>query len=174
MKVGTDRKYTPEFRGAAIKQVIEGRRSMPSVARSLAMLPKTLANWVYRARRGQALLEPKTRFVFLRTVANACSIKSMLLRLPPDITHQSAMCEIRPFDCLVGLNGRNSPNRVFGSNSHFGTQCSSLPHSHARLASGWWLAFAGRVSNPLDPRKRFRSFTSEYPLIPDLTWRDGT
>ena len=57
MKVGTDRKYTPEFRGAAIKQVIEGRRSMPSVARSLEMSPKTLANWVYRARRGQVLLK---------------------------------------------------------------------------------------------------------------------
>ena len=57
MKVGTDRKYTPEFRDAAIKQVIEGGRSMPSVARSLEMSPKTLANWVYRARRGQALLK---------------------------------------------------------------------------------------------------------------------
>ena len=30
---------------------------MPSVARSLEMSPKTLANWVYRARRGQALLK---------------------------------------------------------------------------------------------------------------------
>jgi len=57
MKVGTDRKYTPEFREAAIKQVTGGGRSMPSVARSLEMSPKTLANWVYRARRGQALLK---------------------------------------------------------------------------------------------------------------------
>ncbi len=57
MKVGTDRKYTPEFREAAIKQVIEGGRSMPSVARSLEISPKTLANWVYRARRGQAILK---------------------------------------------------------------------------------------------------------------------
>ena len=30
---------------------------MPSVARSLEMSPKTLANWVYRARHGQALLK---------------------------------------------------------------------------------------------------------------------
>ena len=30
---------------------------MPSVARSLEMSPKTLANWVYRARRGQVLLK---------------------------------------------------------------------------------------------------------------------
>ena len=57
MKVGTDRKYTPEFREAAIKQVTGGGRSMPSVARSLEMSPKTLANWVYRARRGQVLLK---------------------------------------------------------------------------------------------------------------------
>ena len=56
MKVGTDRKYTPAFREAAIKQVVEGGRSMPSVARSLEMSSKTLANWVYRARHGQALL----------------------------------------------------------------------------------------------------------------------
>jgi len=30
-----------------------------------------------------------------------------------------------------------------------------LLHSHARLASGWWLAFAGRDSNPLDSTERF-------------------
>ncbi len=57
MKVGTDRKYTPAFREAAIKQVVEGGRSMPSVARSLEMSSKTLANWVYRARHGEALLK---------------------------------------------------------------------------------------------------------------------
>jgi transposase len=57
MKVGTDRKYTPEFCEAAIKQVVEGGRNMPSVARSLEMSPKTLANWVYRARRGRAILK---------------------------------------------------------------------------------------------------------------------
>ena len=56
MKAGADRKYTPEFREAAIKQVMEGGRSMPSVARSLEMSAKTLANWVFRARRGQTLL----------------------------------------------------------------------------------------------------------------------
>ena len=30
---------------------------MPSVARSLEMSSKTLANWVYRARHGQAMLK---------------------------------------------------------------------------------------------------------------------
>ena len=57
MKVGSDRKYTIAFREAAVKQVIEGGRSMPSVARSLEMSAKTLENWVYRARKGQALLK---------------------------------------------------------------------------------------------------------------------
>ena len=33
---------------------------MPSVARSLEMSPKTLANWVYRARHGQAMLKRQT------------------------------------------------------------------------------------------------------------------
>ena len=57
MKVGTNRKYTKEFRESAIKQVVDGGRSMPSVARSLEMSPKTLANWVFRARQGEALVK---------------------------------------------------------------------------------------------------------------------
>jgi transposase-like protein len=32
MKTGSDRKYTPEFRQAAVKQVLDGGRSMPSAA----------------------------------------------------------------------------------------------------------------------------------------------
>ncbi len=57
MKAGTDRKYTAEFRDAASKQVSAGGRSMSAVARSLEMSNKTLANWVYRARKGQALVK---------------------------------------------------------------------------------------------------------------------
>ena len=57
MKAGTDRKYTVEFRDAAVKQVNAGGRSMTAVARSLEMSGKTLANWVYRARKGQALVK---------------------------------------------------------------------------------------------------------------------
>ena len=56
MKVGTDRKYTAEFRDGAVKQVIEGGRTMTVVARSLEMSSKTLANWVYRVRKGHALI----------------------------------------------------------------------------------------------------------------------
>ena len=59
MKVGLDRKYTVEFRDAAVKQVIEGGRGMSAVARSLEISSKTLANWVYRARKGLALVKRK-------------------------------------------------------------------------------------------------------------------
>ena len=57
MKTGSDRKYTAEFRDSAVKQVIEGGRGMAAVARSLEMSNKTLANWVYLARKGQALVK---------------------------------------------------------------------------------------------------------------------
>lgn len=57
MKAGPDRKYTVEFREAAVRQVVDGQRSMPQVARSLEMSPKTLANWVGKARRSEPLLK---------------------------------------------------------------------------------------------------------------------
>jgi transposase len=57
MKAGPDRKYTVEFREAAVRQVLDGGRSVPQVARSLEMSDKTLANWVMKARKGQPLLK---------------------------------------------------------------------------------------------------------------------
>jgi transposase len=57
MKAGPDRKYTAGFREAAVRQVLDGGRSMPQVARSLEMSDRTLANWVRQARRGQPLLK---------------------------------------------------------------------------------------------------------------------
>jgi transposase len=57
MKAGPDRKYTAEFREAAVRQVRDGGRSVPQVARSLEMSDKTLANWVSKAKRGQPLLK---------------------------------------------------------------------------------------------------------------------
>jgi transposase len=57
MKAGPDRKYTAEFREAAVRQVLDGGRSVPQVARSLEMSHKTLENWVGKARRGQPLLK---------------------------------------------------------------------------------------------------------------------
>jgi transposase len=50
-----NRSYTPEFRAAAVQQVVDGGRSVPAVARSLEMSAKTLANWILRARQGKPL-----------------------------------------------------------------------------------------------------------------------
>ena len=57
MKAIPKRSYTPEFRDAAVKQVLEGGRAIASVARSLEMSSNSLANWVYQARKGQAIVK---------------------------------------------------------------------------------------------------------------------
>ena len=92
MKVGTDRKYTPAFRESAIKQVVEGGRSMPSVARSLEMSSKTLANWVYRARRGQALLkrQPVKPVSDLEAEVTRLRQENARLRVEKDILKKAA------------------------------------------------------------------------------------
>jgi transposase len=56
MKTGPDRKYTEAFRESAVRQVIDGKRSVRQVALGLEMSPKTLANWVMKARRGDPVL----------------------------------------------------------------------------------------------------------------------
>src|SRR5262245_2143111 len=56
MKAGPDRKYTVEFRRAALRQVESGR-SVGEVALALEMSPKTLWSWVYKARKGEPLLK---------------------------------------------------------------------------------------------------------------------
>lgn len=53
MKTGSDRKYTAEFRAAAVEQVIVGGRAVAVVARTLEISSKTLFNWVSLARRGE-------------------------------------------------------------------------------------------------------------------------
>jgi len=58
---------------------------------------------------------------------------------------------------ISGLNHTASASAAYASGS-------ALPHSHARLASGGWLALAGRESNPLDSDERFRSNASDFLL----------
>ena len=58
---------------------------------------------------------------------------------------------------ISGLNDTASASAAYASSS-------ALPHSHARLASGGWLALAGRESNPLDSVERFRSNASDFLL----------
>jgi len=62
-----------------------------------------------------------------------------------------------PTICISGLNHAASVPAAYASSS-------ALPHSHARLASGWWLALAGGESNSLDSDERFRSTASDFPL----------
>jgi transposase len=57
MKAVPKRAYTPEFRDAAVRQVLDEGRSIASVARSLEMSSKSLANWVYHARKGEAIVK---------------------------------------------------------------------------------------------------------------------
>jgi transposase len=51
------RAYTEQYREAAVRQVLDAGRAVSEVARSLEMSEKTLANWVRRARRGQAVVK---------------------------------------------------------------------------------------------------------------------
>jgi transposase len=92
MKTGSDRKYTPEFRQAAVTQVRDGGRSMPSVARSLEMSPKTLANWVLRARKGQPLAKPLTGMALTELEAEVTRLRqeNAKLRLEKEILKKAA------------------------------------------------------------------------------------
>jgi len=60
-------------------------------------------------------------------------------------------------EVISGLNHAASVSATYASSR-------ALPHAHARLASGWWLAFAGRESNPLDSIEKFPSSTSDFLL----------
>jgi transposase len=92
MKTGPNRKYTPEFRQAAVKQVVDGGRSLPSVARSLEMSPKTLANWVLRARKGQPLAKPLAGMVLTELEAEMTRLRqeNAKLRLEKEILKKAA------------------------------------------------------------------------------------
>ena len=80
-KPGPDRKYTPEFRLSAVKQVIDGGRSIPQVARSLEMLPGTLGNWVARTRKGEALMKRAPRQPVSELEAELARLKQENARL---------------------------------------------------------------------------------------------
>jgi transposase len=54
-------KYTKEFREQAVRLVLEQELTTPEVARRLAISDKTLANWVFRARRGQLAMLGESR-----------------------------------------------------------------------------------------------------------------
>src|SRR5262245_49469130 len=51
------RSYTGEYREAAVRQVMDAKRPLSEVARSLEISHKTLANWVRHARGKRALVK---------------------------------------------------------------------------------------------------------------------
>ena len=93
MKAGLDRKYTNEFRDLAVKQVIDGGRGISAVARSLEISSKTLANWVYRARKGQALVKRKPTLPALELEAEVSRLRqeNARLRVEKEILKKAAV-----------------------------------------------------------------------------------
>jgi transposase len=51
-------KYSPEFREAAVREVIDNSRTIADVARSLDVVEQTLGNWVKAYRELHAGEEP--------------------------------------------------------------------------------------------------------------------
>ena len=92
MKSGSDRKYTQEFRLSAAKQVIDGGRSIPQVARSLEMPSGTLGNWVARTRRGEALMKRPPGWPLTELEAELARLKqeNSRLRIEKEILKKAA------------------------------------------------------------------------------------
>ena len=63
MRTGSDRKYTAEFRDAAVRQVLDGGRGQAEVARALEVSSKTLAisDSCSRKERGNTRLHSNQR-----------------------------------------------------------------------------------------------------------------
>ena len=58
--VGSQRgKYSPEFKDAAVREVIDNSRTVADVARSLGVVEQTLGNWVKAYRELHAGEEPE-------------------------------------------------------------------------------------------------------------------
>ena len=98
MKAGPDRRYTPEFRDAAVKQVIDGGRTVATVARSLEMSGKSLANWVYRARKGQQLVKraPAQPLSEMEAELSRLRQENAKLKLEKEILKNGPRCLPRP------------------------------------------------------------------------------
>jgi transposase len=92
MKSGPNRRYTEQFRTAAVEQVIVGRRGLRAVARSLEMSDKTLANWVGKARKGEALVKrgPRSPVTDLEAENARLKQENARLRLEKEIMKKAA------------------------------------------------------------------------------------
>ena len=92
MKSGPNRRYTEQFRTAAVEQVIVGGRGLRQVARSLEMSDKTLANWVGKARNGEALVKRRQRSPVTDLEAENARLKqeNARLRMEKEIMKKAA------------------------------------------------------------------------------------
>lgn len=52
-------KYSPEFREAAVREVVDRSRSIADVARELGVVEQTLGNWVKAFRSAHPVAEPE-------------------------------------------------------------------------------------------------------------------
>jgi transposase len=52
-------RYSPEFREAAVREVVDNSRTIADVARSLGVVEQTLGNWVKTYRQARAGDEPE-------------------------------------------------------------------------------------------------------------------
>ena len=87
-----NRSWPPEFRKVAVQQVVDGRRSVPAVARSLERSAKTLANRVARARRGEAPSQASARGPVSELEAELTRLRQELakLRMEKEILKKAA------------------------------------------------------------------------------------
>ncbi len=90
MKTLVKRTYTQEFRDAAVKQVLEGGRSIASVARSLEMSSKSLANWVYQARKGLVKRTPTRPVAELDSEMSRLRQENAKLKVEKEILKKAA------------------------------------------------------------------------------------
>ncbi len=56
--MATRRKFTPEYRAEAVALVVDSKRVVSDVARSLGIHETTLSNWVNKAKERGDVLEP--------------------------------------------------------------------------------------------------------------------
>ena len=69
--MGSGMKYTPEFKAAAVAEVLDTSRPVKDVAAALSIRVDTLRGWIYQARRtgkvtkkrDESALEDENRFL---------------------------------------------------------------------------------------------------------------
>jgi len=144
-------------------------------ASPLPLLPSSFAPMRWRIPPGQVPLKPRHHWLneVARTPDLPGSCRTHPIPLPrsriPAGQHRPHLS--RPTQRGPHFNNsRDTSDEVISGLNHTASVSAAyasrraLPHAHARLASGWWLAFTGRESNPLDSFERFPSSTSDFLL----------